>query len=109
MKKNNRVVLVVDNHSLSALEWFPIDKDLTYNDVVRWMYDSLYEMNLECDVVDVHALEEDRYDMIVVPALYCAEEDLIRRLRTFAQRGGVLVSSFRSFLADGCASVYPDA
>ena len=37
MKKNNRVVLVVENHSLSDIEWFPIDKDLTYHDVVRWM------------------------------------------------------------------------
>ena len=107
--KKNRIALLTDNRSLTALKWFPIDRDVSYNDVVRWMYDSLYEMNLECDVVDVHALEEDRYDMIVVPALYCAEEDLIRRLRTFAQRGGVLVSSFRSFVADGCASVYPDA
>ena len=71
MKKDNRTALVVDNHSLSAFKWFPIDKDLTYNDVVRWMYDSLYEMNIECDIVDINALEPDRYDMIVTPALYC--------------------------------------
>ena len=70
MKKDNRTALVVDNHSLSAFKWFPIDKDLTYNDVVRWMYDSLYEMNIECDIVDINALEPDRYDMIVTPALY---------------------------------------
>lgn len=107
--KKNRIALLVDNRSLTALKWFPIDKDLSYNDVVRWMYDSLYEMNLECDVVDVHALKEDRYDMIVTPALYCAGEDLIRRLDAFVKRGGVLVSSFRSFVSDEQASVYPDA
>ncbi len=109
LKKKNRIALLVDNRSLIALQWFPIDRDLSYNDVVRWMYDSLYEMNLECDVVDVCALEEDRYDMIVIPALYCAGEDLIRRLDTFVKEGGVLVSSFRSFVADECSSVYPDA
>ena len=49
-----------DNRSLTALQWFPIDRDLSYNDVVRWMYDSLYEMNLECDVVDVHGLKEEK-------------------------------------------------
>ena len=86
MKKKNRIALLVDNRSLTALQWFPIDKDLSYNDVVRWMYDSLYEMNLECDVVDVNGLEEGRYDMIVTPALYCAREDLIRRLKTFAEK-----------------------
>lgn len=107
--KKNRIALLVDNRSLTALQWFPTDRDLSYNDVVRWMYDSLYEMNLECDVVDVTALEEDGYDMIVTPALYCAEEGLIRRLEAFVKRGGVLVSSFRSFVADEHSSVYPDA
>ena len=109
LKKRNRIALLVDNRSLTALQWFPIDRDLSYNDVVRWMYDSLYELNLECDVVDVHALEEDRYDMIVTPALYCADEELVRRLDAFTEKGGVLVSSFRSFVADEHSSVYPDA
>lgn len=108
MKKKNRIALLVDNRSLTALQWFPIDRDLSYNDVVRWMYDSLYEMNLECDVVDVNGLKEEYYDMIVTPALYCAGEDLILRLKEFVDRGGVLVSSFRSFVADEEASVYPD-
>ena len=41
MKKQNAVALVVDNRSLTALEWFPIDRNLSYNDVVRWMYDNI--------------------------------------------------------------------
>ncbi len=53
LRKDNKIALVVDNQSLQALEWFPIDRDLSYNDVVRWMYDSLYELNMECDVVDI--------------------------------------------------------
>lgn len=109
LKKKNRIALLVDNRSLTALRWFPIDKDLSYNDVVRWMYDSLYEMNLECDVVDANALEEKNYDMIITPALYCASEELIWRLDSFVKEGGVLISSFRSFVADEESSVYPDA
>ena len=108
LRKKNRIALLVDNRSLTALQWFPIDRDLSYNDVVRWMYDSLYEMNLECDVVDVHGLKEENYDMIVTPALYCAEEGLIRRLDAFVKKGGVLVSSFRSFIAGESATVYAD-
>lgn len=107
-EKKNDVALVVDNRSLDAFKWFPIDRDLSYNDVVRWMYDSLYEMNIECDIVDVHELEPDKYRMIVTPALYCAEEDIIRKLDCFVKNGGVLVSSFKSFVADEHLSVYPD-
>ena len=108
MKKDNRTALVVDNHSLSAFKWFPIDKDLTYNDVVRWMYDSLYEMNIECDIVDINALEPDRYDMIVTPALYCISEKMLKKLDAFVKNGGVLVSSFKSFVADEYVRVYAD-
>ena len=108
-KKENRIALLVDNRTLTAFKWFPIDRDLSYNDVVRWVYDSLYELNLECDVVDVHALEESRYDMIVTPALYSAADELIARLDAFVKRGGVLVSTFKSFVSNEFLSVYYDA
>ena len=108
LKKENQVALVVDNHSLTACKWFPIDRDLSYNDVVRWMYDSLYEMNIECDIVDVHALDASKYKMIVTPALYSADEETIGKLERFVSDGGVLISSFRSFVADEHLSVYPD-
>ncbi len=106
--KKNDVALLIDNASLSALNWYPINKDVSYNDVVRYMYDSLYEMNVECDVIFADELVEDNYRMIITPALYCAEESLLKRLDTFVKGGGVLVSSFRSFVADKNCSVYYD-
>ncbi len=108
LKKENKAALLVDNTTLTAFKWFPIDRDLSYNDVVRWMYDSLYEMNIECDVVDVNGLDADRYQMIVTPALYCASEELLEKLEKFVKRGGVLVSSFKSFVADEYSTVYAD-
>lgn len=108
LKKSNKIAIVVDNHSLTAFEWFPIDKELSYNDVLRWMYDSLYEMNVECDVVDINALEPAKYQMIIKPALYCISEDMLKRLDDFVKGGGVLISSFKSFIADEHVRVYAD-
>lgn len=108
LRKNNKIALLIDNATLTAFKWFPIDRDLSYNDVVRWMYDSLYEMNLECDVVDVNGLEPDRYHMIVTPALYCASEELLTKLENFVTDGGVLVSTFKSFVANEYSTVYAD-
>lgn len=108
LKKKNRIALLVDNQCLTAMKWFPIDRDLSYNDVVRWAYDSLYEMNLECDVVDVQAVDMSRYDMIVTPALYSAKESLLQQLEEFVARGGVLVSTFKSFVCNEYLSVYCD-
>lgn len=68
IKKYNKVAIVVDNNTLTSFKWFPIDKDLTYNDVVRFMYDTLYEMNVECDIVHVENLDINKYKMIVTPA-----------------------------------------
>ena len=108
LRKDNKIALVVDNQSLQALEWFPIDRDLTYNDVVRWMYDSLYELNMECDVVDVNGLDPFKYQMIVTPALYCITEDKCKQLNEFVSNGGVLVSTFKSFVSNEYLCVYPD-
>ena len=108
LRKDNKIALVVDNQSLQALEWFPIDRDLSYNDVVRWMYDSLYELNMECDVVDVNGLDPFKYQMIVTPALYSITEDKCKQLKAFVSNGGVLVSTFKSFVSNEYLSVYPD-
>lgn len=108
LEKKNKTALLVDNNSMTSFQWFPIDRDLSYNDVVRWMYDSLYEMNIECDVVDVNGLDTRRYEMIVTPALYCASEELLKKLDEFVKQGGVLVSTFKSFVADEYFTVYND-
>ena len=113
--RKNQAALVVDNQSLNSFKWFPIDKDLSYNDVVRWMYDCLYEMNISCDVIDVHQLEEKLereekpYAMLVTPALYSVSEEFVQKMNRYVQQGGVLVSSFKSFVADRQLSVYHDA
>lgn len=94
----------------AIVDWFTADElDLEVGvGTIDASGDTKQQADLECGV-GVHALKEDRYDMIVTPALYCAGEDLIRRLDAFVKRGGVLVSSFRSFVSDEQASVYPDA
>lgn len=109
LKKKNQVALVTDNDSLTALKFYPMDiptGGLSYNDVVRWLYDTLYRMNVECDVVDIHALNPSDYKMIITPALYCISEENSRKLLDFVAEGGVLFSSFRSFYADEKGSVY---
>lgn len=108
IEKKNSVAILVDNQSLKALEWYPIDKDLTYNDVVRHMYDSLYEINGECDVVFAHKADFSAYRIIIVPAMYCAGEEVLRRLDAFVKRGGILIATFRSFVADQQLSIYPE-
>lgn len=110
LKKENRAALVIDVKSLHGLRYYPVSmsEELTYNDIMRWMYDSLYEMNIECDVVDAEALEPEQYRMIITPALYSAPESLIVRLEQFVREGGVLISSFKSFVSNERLNIYHD-
>ena len=118
--QQSRTAFLVDPHSQSALRNFPIDPDFSYNDLEMWTYRALYEMNVACDVLYVTAVEEllggaassdplgERYDMIVVPGLYCVKQELVDALRTFVENGGVLVSTIRSFVADDNTTVWRD-
>ena len=115
-RKQNRVCLVIDTVSMDAIKSFPIDKNIDYNDVLHLYYDALYEMNIECDVLDVNALpaklrSDDgkwNYDMMVTPMLYCVSDDTVKLIKEFTAQGGVLVSSFRSFVSDRELTVYHD-
>lgn len=56
--KKNRVAILTSNRSLTALNAFPIGEGVTYNDVVTEIHRALYEMNIECDIVDTQAVTD---------------------------------------------------
>ncbi|MCI1984544.1 MAG: beta-galactosidase [Bifidobacteriaceae bacterium] len=116
LRKHNKVAMMVSNDSLSALEWFhlesgfPYGGTMRYNDIVRKMYDELFEMNVECDMVPVTASAEklSQYSMVLTPALYSAPASTLEVLRAYVQGGGHLVSTLRSFVTDENVTVWTD-
>lgn len=106
LKKKNEVAILVSNEALTAMKWFPLDMGsfgsggYDYNDLVRWFYDTLYKMNVECDFIWPDTKELDKYKAIVVPALYAASEELLERLQEYVKRGGNLLASFKTGFAN---------
>lgn len=98
LKKKNDVAILVSNEALTALKWFRIAA--SYNDVVRWLYDALYQRNVECDFLWPESENFDRYKMILVPALYAAPDSLLQKLNRYVENGGTLVATFKSAFAD---------
>ena len=75
LKKTNQVAIMVSNEALTALNWFQIPGGKTsYNDVVRWIYDALYEQNIECDIIWTDETNLDAYKVIFVPAHYIVRQ-----------------------------------
>lgn len=107
LKKSNKAAILVSNESLTALENFPLPGGkVKYNDVVRSMYDALFELNVECDILfpqDEKRLGE--YDFIAVPALYSAPDSLLSALADYVKAGGTLAASFKTGFTDDCTTV----
>lgn len=116
LRKTNRVAIMVNNESLSALDWFRIETGFpdgvgpAYNDVFRRVYDALFDLNIECDIVpsDASAKRLSQYSMIIAPALYCAAQSTLDTLRNFVAEGGHLIATLRSFVTNEEVKVWHD-
>jgi beta-galactosidase len=117
LRKHNRVAVMVSNEALTALRWFTLETGFIdgvfgssagYNDVLRWVYDALFDLNAEVDFVPADDADLGRYDVLVVPALYAAPLATVDRLDAYVRGGGHLVTTFRTAVADEHLAVWHD-
>jgi beta-galactosidase len=114
LKKKNEVAILVSNEALTALKWFGIEATaagndgIGYNDVLRWIYDALYQMNVECDIIWPETENLDRYRAIFVPALYAAPDALLENLDRYVKNGGNLIATFKTAFANEHVKVSHD-
>lgn len=108
LQKKNEVAFLVSNEALTGMKLFPLKSGVEYNDVVRWLYDALYERNYECDFVFPESENLSDYKVIVLPAFYCAPEETLLRLRDFVKTGGTLIATFKSGFSNENGKVYHD-
>lgn len=102
LKKTNKVAILFSNEALSAFNWFKFGwgSTVSYNDILRSMYDALYRMNVEVDFVDPSSTNIEDYKLIIVPALYAAPDSLLELLNRFVKNGGHIVYTYKSGFSD---------
>jgi len=109
LKKKAPVAMLLSNESLTGLQWFAIHRDLTYNDIVRWIYDALYQLNIECDILSCNDVDLfSQYSLLITPALYSASGTVIDALRAYVEQGGHLLSTFKTAFSDPMLKIYAD-
>lgn len=109
LKKKADAAILLSHESLNGLQWFAIHENLKYNDIFRWIYDALYELNIECDILcetDVDLFGQ--YPLLITPALYSASDTLIEALRLYVENGGHLLSTFKTAFSDPMLKIYAD-
>lgn len=97
LKKRNRIALL---YSPGSGKFWPRIGGKGYEDYFRWVYEGFYRLNLEVDILPDTLRDFTGYELLVVPGLYSAEENLIWAIRDFVSGGGNLIATFRSFFAD---------
>ncbi|WP_147681455.1 beta-galactosidase, partial [Actinomyces ruminicola] len=119
LRKHNRIAIMISNEAYTALEWFSLAAGFprqyagggaNYNDVFRWVYDALFDLNLEADIVPADAPVErlGRYAVLIAPALYVTPQATTDALRAYVAGGGHLVTTFRTGVADENVQVFTD-
>ena len=108
LKKPNRVALLFSHDSKHALDFMPYTDRNQYKD--SWMYEALYKQNIECDILSVDKPEMQdfsAYDLLVVPSLYVATDELLQKISDFVKQGGEVVMLYKSGYTDYDNAVRP--
>ncbi len=114
LKKKNRAAVLLSERSQTGLSWFPTcgpgeKPDKTYADYVRWLCDGLYRLNVEYDLIPDSRRDFSDYDLLVLPCLYAAPEDLLAAVDTYVKAGGHVLASFRTGFSNEHLKIYHDA
>ncbi len=95
-KKDNKVAILVSTDSANALSYMPVGDNVNYMSVLHQMYNSLYELNVEPDFVQIGDANLARYKLLLVPPLYSASDNELHQLSDYVKGGGQVVMAFKS-------------
>ena len=105
LKLKNDVAILWSRDSLNALNDMPFAKEsqwggggskADYGSLVRQMHRALYDMNVGTDFVFPEVQDFSQYKLLVVPALYVADDALLKRISEYIRKGGHVVMTFKS-------------
>src|SRR5690242_15169711 len=83
----------------------PVSDNVDYMTVLRQMYNALYDLNIEPDFVQAGDPDLSRYNVLLVPPLYSASDEVLQQLAQYVHGGGHIVMSFKSGFTDQYSTV----
>ena len=105
LKIHNDVAILWSRDSLNAINDMPFAKDsqwggggskADYGSLVRQIHRSLYDLNTGADFVFPETQDFSSYKLLIVPALYVADDALLQRISDYVKKGGHVLMTFKS-------------
>ncbi|MGC2638939.1 MAG: beta-galactosidase [Acidobacteriaceae bacterium] len=115
MQQKNAVAILWSRDSLNAISFMPFTSSgpqwssgppvADYASLVRQFHNALYSLNTGVDFVFPDTPDFSRYKLLIVPAIYIADDALLERISDYVKQGGHVVMTFKSGFASENSAV----
>jgi beta-galactosidase len=115
LKIRNDVAILWSRDSANAISFMPYGGGIParswthepdgYVSLVQQMHHSLYDLNVGADFVFPETQDFSAYKLLLVPALYIADDALLQRISDYIKNGGHVVMTFKSGFANENSAV----
>src|SRR5581483_4526485 len=115
LKIHNDVAILWSRDSDNAISFMPFSSagpqwsfagpQADYSSLVQQMHRSLYDLNIGSDFVFPDTQDFSQYKVLIVPALYIADDALLQQISDYVKNGGHVVMTFKSGFANENSAV----
>ena len=111
LKISNKVAILFSHDSNDALNFMPFKNgrgDNVYrNDLVGQFHRVLFRNNVGADFIFPENARFEDYDLVIIPALYIASDELLNKISKYVENGGHVIMQFKSGFCDENSMVRP--
>ncbi|TRX01863.1 beta-galactosidase [Flavobacterium gawalongense] len=117
LKKENEVAILFSHDSNDGLNFMPFngsgsawtdsDGSAYRNQLVAQFHRVLYQNNVGVDFVFSERPNFDKYKLLIIPSLYIASDELLKKINTYIKNGGHVIMQFKSGFCDENSMVRP--
>lgn len=117
LKKENKVAILFSHDSNDALNFMPFNgpgsdwgestSSAYRNQLVAQFHRVLYRNNIGVDFIFPERADLEKYDLVIIPALYVAPDELLGKISSYVKNGGHVIMQFKSGFSDENSMVRP--
>ncbi len=100
LKIKNRAAILYSRTSDFGLSYMPIKDGNAYMEVLRQMHRAAFRQNIGIDFVLAENADFTGYELLLVPPLYVASDELLQKISDFVKNGGHVIMSVKSGFCD---------
>ena len=102
---SNNAINFMPYESPVGAQWEPGKASGSYGRLVQQLHRSFYNANVGTDFVFPESADFSQYQLLVIPALYIADDALLKKIADYVHNGGHVLMTFKSGFANENSAV----